>query len=163
MPSLAQQQATKTWREKNREYDLARKRTWYQANKSRHRDAARRWKKNNPDKVRVSYKKHLANNPLTRVARNLRRRLLDAFKSSRRTGSAIKLLGCTIPEFRTYLESKFQIGMSWDNYGQWHIDHIKPLSLFDLTNKEQIAIACHYTNLQPLWAVDNIRKGNKVA
>jgi hypothetical protein len=51
--------------------------------------------------------------------------------------------------------------MSWENYGKWHIDHIKPLSLFDLEDPEQLKQACHYTNLQPLWAEENIRKGNR--
>ena len=49
--------------------------------------------------------------------------------------------------------------MSWDNYGQWHIDHIKPLAEFDLTNRPQFLAACHYTNLQPLWASANHKKG----
>jgi hypothetical protein len=60
---------------------------------------------------------------------------------------------------RARLEVKFQQGMSWDNYGQWHIDHIKPLAKFDLTDRTQFLAACHYTNLQPLWAEDNLSKG----
>jgi hypothetical protein len=69
-----------------------------------------------------------------------------------KAGSAVRDLGCTIPELMVYLEARFQEGMSWENYGAWHLDHIKPLVLFDLTDREQFLQAAHYTNLQPLWA-----------
>lgn len=80
-----------------------------------------------------------------------------------KSGSAIRDLGCSMEELKVYLESKFQPGMSWDNYSftGWHIDHIIPLSSFDLTDPEQFKQACHYTNLQPLWAEDNFKKSNK--
>lgn len=79
------------------------------------------------------------------------------------------LLCCSIEELRTHLENKFypnpETGeaMSWDNRGfyGWHIDHIVPLSYFDLDDPEQLKRACHYTNLQPLWAKDNLVKSNK--
>jgi hypothetical protein len=73
-------------------------------------------------------------------------------------------LGCTIPELKFYLESKFQPEMTWDNwsYEGWHIDHIIPLDSFDLSNKEEFLKACHYTNLQPLWAEENFKKNNKI-
>ncbi len=61
----------------------------------------------------------------------------------------------------SHIESMFEPGMSWDNWGEWHIDHIRPLASFDLENAERLAEACHYTNLRPLWKVDNLRKGEK--
>ena len=73
----------------------------------------------------------------------------------------VKDLGCSIEELKTHLESQFQPRMTWDNYGKWHIDHIKPLSNFNLENKEEFKEACNYKNLQPLWAKDNLIKGAK--
>ncbi|MCT7549827.1 MULTISPECIES: hypothetical protein [Arcobacteraceae] len=84
-------------------------------------------------------------------------------QGKRKVGSAVKDLGCTLMELMDHLESKFQDGMNWENYGEWHIDHIKPLSMFDLTNEEDFKIAVHYKNLQPLWAIDNLKKSNKVS
>lgn len=97
-----------------------------------------------------------------KLATNLRCRLYSILKSNAKIGSAVKNLGCSIEFLKQYLESKFQEGMSWENYGNWHIDHILPLSKFDLTNREQFLKVCNYTNLQPLWAIDNIKKGNKI-
>jgi hypothetical protein len=69
------------------------------------------------------------------------------------------MLGCTLAELRAHLEAQFQPGMTWANYGAWHVDHRRPLSSFDLSDPAQVVVACHHSNLQPLWAVDNIRKG----
>ena len=78
-------------------------------------------------------------------------------------GETLKYLGCSAAFGKTYIESQFREGMSWGNYGSfgWHIDHIKPLSKFDLTKEEERAKAFHYTNLQPLWWWENIEKSDK--
>ncbi len=93
----------------------------------------------------------------------LRTRIRKVMKHNYKVGSAVKDLGCTTEELRKYLESKWQPGMSWDNRGLfgWHIDHIIPLCKFDLSDPEQFKKACHYTNLQPLWWQDNLKKGDK--
>jgi len=67
----------------------------------------------------------------------------------------------SIEGLKNILESKFQSGMNWENYGEWHIDHIRPLSSFDLTNPTELKLACHYSNLQPLWAYDNLSNSDK--
>jgi len=94
---------------------------------------------------------------------NLRTRIRTSLKSSnlKKCTKTEQLIGCTVQKVKEHLESLFQPGMSWDNYGEWHVDHIKPCSLFDLTNEEEQKECFHYTNLQPLWAKDNIRKSNK--
>ena len=73
----------------------------------------------------------------------------------------MELTGCSKDELFKYLESKFIEDMTWDNYGKWHIDHIRPCASFNLENSEEQIECFHYTNLQPLWAKDNISKGSK--
>lgn len=96
-----------------------------------------------------------------RLATRLRGRLfrLVVRNSTDRQGSAVRDLGCTVSDLKTWLEVQFQPGMCWANYGAWHIDHVLPLSSFDLTDRKQVLVACNWMNLQPLWAADNIRKG----
>lgn len=98
-------------------------------------------------------------NVQTRLAHYLRSRIKKAVKRDQRAGSAVRDLGCSIDAFKSYLEALFSSRMSWDNYGEWHLDHIRPLAAFDLTDRAQFLVACHYTNYQPLWAADNLSKG----
>ena len=99
-----------------------------------------------------------------RLSYLLRSRLCKAVKSNQKSGSAIQDLGCTIPELKSHLEGQFQDGMTWKNHSRvgWHIDHKIPLDFYDLTNREQFLLAVHYTNLQPMWAIENLKKGNKI-
>ena len=94
----------------------------------------------------------------------LRSRLYNAINRNYKNGSAVKDLGCSIDEFKIYLESKFSPGMTWENWSKfgWHIDHIVPLINFDLAEREQFLKACHYTNLQPLWWNENLTKVKRV-
>lgn len=104
-----------------------------------------------------------------KISTCIRTRIKDALTYNRitsvkKTQHTEDLLGCTIEECKTYLESLFKEGMSWNNYGYrgWHIDHIIPCSAFDLTKIEEQRKCFHYTNLQPLWAKDNLSKGDKL-
>jgi len=98
-----------------------------------------------------------------KIRKAIRVRLHGVIKRGK-AGSAVKDLGCTIAELKRHIESQFQEGMTWDNWSQhgWHIDHIIPLSSFDLTDREQFLKACHYTNLQPLWSEDNHSKKDRL-
>lgn len=93
----------------------------------------------------------------------LRSRMREALKNNKKLATLESLVGCTVPELKVYLESLFEEGMSWDNWAVkgWHIDHIKPCSLFDFKYEDHQRECFHYTNLQPLWAKDNIAKSNK--
>jgi|694.fasta_scaffold91797_6 hypothetical protein len=110
-------------------------------------------------KRRTREKIHRANDPLYRLRHNLSTRLYLAV--SKKVGKTLELTGCSIDELKIYLESKFTKGMSWDNYGQWHVDHIRPCILYDLRDIDQQKECFHFSNLQPLWAKDNISKGSK--
>jgi hypothetical protein len=147
--------------------------------KTRKSESLRRsiWRKNNPDKdqkTRISYlpkRRKWENNRRKadvqyRIKVNLRSRIrsriLRAHTIGFKAGSAVKDIGCSMADLKEYLESRFQPGMTWDNYGngkdQWCIDHIVPLASVDLTNRENFLKVCNYKNLQPLWFKDHIIK-----
>lgn len=88
-----------------------------------------------------------------------------AVRSGAKAGSSVRDLGCSIEDFKNYIETKFVPGMDWENWSRdgWHLDHIRPLSSFDLTDRNQFLKAVHYTNFQPLWAKDNLSKGSKLS
>lgn len=92
----------------------------------------------------------------------LRTRLRGALKNNWKKGSAVRDLGCSIEKFKLWLEMNWQEGMSWDNQGDWHIDHIMPLASFNLQDRKELLKAVHFSNLQPLWAEDNLRKSDKI-
>jgi len=112
----------------------------------------------------TNYCRDYLSNPSNKLAHTLRVRINDILKERIKVGSAVNDLGCSIDMLKQHLESKFQLGMTWENHSVdgWHVDHIVPLSKFDLTIKEEFQKACHYTNLQPLWAKDNLVKYNNV-
>jgi len=102
------------------------------------------------------------NDPIFKLIQNQRRRIRQALKEMKKTKSTLKLLGCSATELWNHLEKQFKSKMTRKNYGKWHVDHIRPCASFDLTNPKQQQICFHYTNLQPLWAIDNIKKGAKL-
>lgn len=112
-------------------------------------------------------RQRLDSDPLFKFTHNARSVITGAFrrngnKKFKKQTRTETLLGCTIPELRDHLEKQFQPGMTWENHGLygWHVDHIMPIA--SAKTQEEIERLCHYTNLQPLWAVDNIRKRDKI-
>jgi hypothetical protein len=141
-------------------------RTWAQRDKEASQEYMRKWRADNADHIREADREHQkrerAENINAHLSQNLRNRLNRAIKRNSAAGSAVRDLGCSIEQLKIHLEAQFAPGMSWDNWGEWHIDHIKPLSAFDLTDRAQFLAACNYSNLQPLWEAENLRKSNKV-
>lgn len=155
-----------------RELSLAKKREYARIKKLENPNAKRLSDKKYREKSKVSRnekdKQRKARDPQYKLIVSMRVRLNKAIKNNQKAGSAIKDLGCSVEHFKKYIESMFynhitfDIPMIWENYGKgygkWNLDHIRPLHVFDLTNREELLKACHYTNLQPLWTEDHIVK-----
>lgn len=145
----------KKYRDENRKKRNAQKREYYRENKKRLVQNI------------VEYRrKKLKKDPAYRMMHNLRRRLQLALKSQgvKKDINSKKLFGADQETIWKHLESKFKKGMTRknNNLKGWHVDHIKPMSSFDLSDPSQLRECNHYTNLQPLWWWENIKKGNKI-
>jgi hypothetical protein len=156
----------KEYYENNKERLAKYKHEWYERNKEkRSLQEKERYIKNKKriiERVKRYRKERLQNDVSYRILSNLRHRCSQAILHEYKSESTITLLGAPIEVVISHLESLFTEGMTWDNYGfgdgKWHIDHIKPCYLFDLTDVEQQKQCFHYTNLQPLWQKDNLKK-----
>jgi hypothetical protein len=118
------------------------------------------YKKRNREKVNSYRQNKYKNDPNFRLAQVIRVRMRKFIKN--KSQSSKKLMGADIETVKKHLENLFQEGMNWDNHGNegWHIDHIIPCAAFDLTDPKQQKKCFHYTNLQPLWARDNLSKSD---
>lgn len=137
----------------------------------KHRDQrcleVKKYRQENPEKTRA-LSKRMKDRKKTRASWKLetalRTRLRDALRCSGvpKTSKTMDLLGCPKVWLEVHLESLFKPGMTWENHGSvWHIDHIKPCAAFNLADPEQQKICFHWTNLQPLFAIENLKKGDK--
>lgn len=125
-----------------------------------HKLAARKYYKKHKKEINKKLWEYRKNNPMERLRCNIRKRLHKVLKTKRlsKNNKLNDYIGCTKDELIYHIEKQFQPGMSWDNYGEWHLDHIKPLSLGNTSH--EIESLNHFENLQPLWAYDNIKKSN---
>lgn len=148
------------WAENNRQKSRTRAHEYYWANRDKILANARN------DRVRKAayIRGRRRNQPAVRLISNLRVRLWHALKrtNARRSNRTLALVGCSVAFLRTHLESQFKVGMSWDNYGEWHVDHIRPCASFNLSDPIQQRICFHYSNLQPLWEQENHIKSAKL-
>ena len=159
----------KTWKKHHIKYKEKRNqdsREWHAKNREYSRQLSKEYRTNPANKERLKklwrrgMRKRLAN-PNTKLKHYLRTRLHDALKGKHKSKRTMELLDCTIDELWVHLESKFEPWMTRENYGLWHVDHIKACSKFDLTDAAQQRECFHWSNLQPLEAVVNIKKGNR--
>jgi hypothetical protein len=122
------------------------------------------YRKKNRHKINEREKNRYNNDILYRIKTNMRNRLKLFLKTQRvsKINTTLEIVGGSPEIIKEHIEKQFLDGMSWENYGfrGWHIDHIIPLSL--AKTKEEIYQLCHYTNLQPLWCEDNLKKGSKL-
>lgn len=166
--------ASKKWASKNRDKIRVSQRVYYARTTERFREWARQSRerrKTDPARLeryntwcRNNIKRRKATDPEFRIRFLMRNRIWMALQRGvAKAGNTVELLGCTIPEFKRYIESLWLPGMSWENYGRhgWHLDHIKPCASFDLTDPAQQRACFHYSNVQPLWAKDNLSKGDR--
>jgi len=125
------------------------------------------YRKTNVKKISAHYIQYEKNrkktDPAFKLLKTLRSRLSNAIKNKggRKYNTTMNLTGCELNFLKGYLEAKFTEGMTWENHGEWHIDHIKPCCSYNLEDEEEQKKCFHYTNLQPLWATDNLVKGGK--
>jgi len=155
--------------ENNKNSVLKCQKKYYQKNKTKIKISNEKYREKNKDEIRkkqyIRKKERLLFDVNFKIKENLRHRIYSVlYNKYNKSNSTSKLIGCSLKELKDHLESQFKEGMSWDNYGKngWHIDHILPCALFDLTDPEQQRKCFHYTNLQPLWAADNLSKGAKI-
>lgn len=135
---------SKKYRLKNKEILKKKKKKYYEENKK---------------KIHAQMLKRKNQNINIRLKQNLRSRIWHALKNGNKKENFEELIGCSVEELKQNLESKFYSNMSWNNYGSvWHIDHVKPCCLFDMTIKEQRLECFNYKNLQPLLAEENLSK-----
>ena len=152
---------------KNRKKILAYQAKYRAENKEEINRKIREWYYKNIKKVKERikiYNKVYRNTLHYKIKDGMRKRIMRALKKDggKKSKRTMKLVGCTVGQLKQYIEKKFKPGMSWEQRHLFHIDHIIPCASFDLTKLSQQKKCFHYTNLQPLWAIDNIKKGAKL-
>ena len=153
------------------------KKLYYKLHAKKINQQHKEWYKNNKEKIikqhrqynlknRIKHNKYISNRLKTdinfKIRLYLRNRIRKVIKKINKSKSIIQLLGCSVEFLRNYLEQQFKPGMSWSNYGKWHIDHKILCASFDLSKPEEQRKCFHYKNLQPLWASENLSKSDKI-
>lgn len=146
--------------------DCMASRRWHAKNPERHREQGRAWEARDRERTRAIWREMAARkqkDPARRVHGRISNQIWMTLRGRKGGRRAFDLLGYSLDELRAHLERQFLRGMGWHNVGEWHIDHIVPLSSFTITGPDdpELRRAWALPNLRPLWAADNIRKGAK--
>jgi hypothetical protein len=156
----------KLYRQENSESISEKDKLRYQKNKVAKAARAKAYYQENKEVLRKHRTKYMRerrqNDPVFRLISNKRRHMHALLKGNSKSASTLEVLGCSVEYYVAHLEAQFTEGMHMGNYGEWHQDHIIPASVFDQTDPEQFAQCWHYSNFQPLWAEDNIRKSDTI-
>ena len=156
----------KEWRKKNPEKYREYWKEWTKNNPEKVRESDKKYRKNNPEKCRASRKEYernkRANDPKFRLNHSITKAIWESLKGNKAGRKWETLVGYTLQDLIKHLESLFESWMTWDNYGEWVIDHIRPISLFNFTLPEdkEFKECWALENLQPLEAIANIKKSN---
>ena len=145
---------------------IERHKKWREKNKEHRKEYLKKYDKNRTKEQKLKHlqarKRRIEKNPSEKIANLTRRRIILALKGTFKSSNSLKLTGAPNWEFVwKHLESTFKPGMTKENHGLWHIDHIRPCASFDLSKPEEQLKCFHYTNLQALWANENLSKGSK--
>lgn len=145
-------------KEKKKEYD----KIYYQNNKEKIKEYSQNNKEEKSKYNYIYFKKRIKTDSLFKLRINISNLIRASIRNNNYTkkSKTFEILGCECKEFKNHLERQFKKGMNWDNIGQWHLDHIYPASL--AKDEVELIRLNHYTNFQPMWAKENISKGNKI-
>lgn len=148
----------------NRSYYRTKDRERYASDPGTSKAHQKRYRDKNKERLNQYQKEYRENSPGAAIALRIRTRIASALRrqSARKHSGLTDVLGCSIEQLREHLERQFKPSMTWDNRNLWHIDHIIPCASFDLTDAEQQKLCFHYSNLQPLWAADNLQKSDRI-
>ena len=157
---------SRKYRSENKEHFDEYNKGWKKANRQKVKEYNLRYRKEHKTEILERTRRYVAkrrlDDPTFRIKQSLRNRLGNALKGKIKHSRTLDLLGCSLDEFKAHLEKNWRDGMNWGNYGVkgWHIDHIVPCCDFDLNTLEGQKSCFHFSNLQPLWWKDNLKKGS---
>lgn len=172
-------ESKKRYRKAHPEKQKIYRKRYREAHLDKERERCRLWNKIHIKQILSRRASFLRLNPLERIIQNTRSRIVRILRGKTKSATTKKLVGCTLEELKRHIEAQWSEGMSWENYGNnkgsiatcWHVDHIIPIKarnengelFFDLSKPEHQSRCFHYTNLQPMWGIDNLQKGHRLS